>query len=62
MGINNIEISVCEVCKNRFVCFTKRENTINDCIDFVSNFTDDERKRVFIAKAKRQGHYLVGGE
>ena len=54
--IENTNIHVCEQCKLRFVCFTNRD--AENCVEEVSKLSEDEIKKIHIARAKEQGHYF----
>ena len=60
LGLENTEVSICEKCEHRFQCYTTRDSVDGLCnIENFGKLDDNTIKQIQIAKAKRQGHYLV---
>lgn len=60
LGLERTEVSVCELCEHRFQCYTSREQYDGLCdVDNFSKLDRETIRQIQIAKAKRQGHYVV---
>uniref|UniRef100_A0A6M3LAM9 Uncharacterized protein n=1 Tax=viral metagenome TaxID=1070528 RepID=A0A6M3LAM9_9ZZZZ len=56
--LGNTNVHVCEQCKLRFYCFTNRD--AENCMEEVGKLSDEEIKKIHIARAKEQGHHFPG--
>lgn len=66
--INKVDKVICDHCHLRFKCYTNRNavcglfNSISEERIEFDRLSDEDVKRMHIAKAKKQGHYLLPGD
>lgn len=57
LRIENVDNTICDACPLRFKCYTDRRSHCELSNKF-ERLTEDEIRRMQVAKAKKQGHYF----